>query len=186
MSTSRTWAKRPSAQASRELLDRAGCAGNRDRGGAVDGADEELVFAAGNSVTSLIKRKRDGDHSPLSRRGLERAAAQSHDLRGVIEANRTGHMSGGDFTQAMADDDVGDDPPRLTECCERHLEGELKRLVDFGFSKARGLRARPELVDERPRHMAGKGSLALFDRVAKHGLCLEEVTPDTLPETPLA
>ena len=103
------------------------------------------------------------------------------DARGVVEGERPGHGSGGDFADAVSGnggwmDAVGGEQP-----CQRNLQGEVQRLRHFGPVDTRAGPVAKEFGGKREARGAVEGLVEFVYGIAEAGIVPVQLSAHSPP-----
>ena len=101
--------------------------------GPLTAAMPTLSVSSGRTSSSVGLQR---DHGAAGRQRLHEAAARDHQQRGVLQRQGAGDVRRGQLADRVAHHEVGPHSPGLQQTVQRNLDGEQRRLSEFGvFSR---------------------------------------------------
>ncbi len=91
-----------------------------------------IPTVVGQQRTHLVLGCLHRDHGAAGRQRLHEAAARDHQQRGVLQRQSTSDVRRGQLADRMAHHEVGPHSPGLQQAVQRNLDGEQRRLGEFG------------------------------------------------------
>ncbi|CAM5711877.1 putative protein OS=Streptomyces fumanus OX=67302 GN=GCM10018772_62410 PE=4 SV=1 [Streptomyces fumanus] len=101
---------------------------DRHRTGPIDGGRRHTPLVSGDQLSSTLGRNTERRHAARACQLHDRQAAQRHNLRRIIEGERTRHTRGGDLTLRVPHHSSRDDTERLPQPGQRHHHRPQDRL----------------------------------------------------------
>ncbi len=106
------------------------------RGPLTAATTEPIAEGRSASVGGLRGRQADRGHAAAAGGLLHGASALPHHTHRIGQAQHAGHMQRRDLADAVADDAVGPQAPRLPQRGQGHLQRKQRRLRDLGVRRA--------------------------------------------------
>ncbi|GHF28262.1 hypothetical protein GCM10018772_62410 [Streptomyces fumanus] len=155
-----------------------------DRSRTVHGSHRHPALVGGEQLGSALGRDTEGGHASGARQFHDCLAAQCHDLRRVIEGERTRHARGGDLALRVTDHGGRPHAERLPQCGERHHHRPQHRLHHIHPAQPVLLRG-PQDGSQLPIDVRCERRLACSDPLREHRRLVQQTGRHPHPLRPL-
>ena len=169
-----------------QLIEGGGVARQHGRARAIAHRHREPVLVSGDRRLRLREGELDQRHRSLPSRPPQEPAATADHAGGVLQAEDTRHVGGGDLSHAVTDHGGGLDSPRPPPRGQGDLDGEQRGLDDVDLVQARASRIGGQLVQNGEARLLAHRPVARLERRPKDGVPRQQPAPHAQPLRALA